>query len=107
MSAETAGILRTARDLIATPGTWTKGELARDEDGCPVFPWSDDAVCFCAVGAIKRATGRFQYLAEDEAIRALTEAIPHVFVPDFNDASAHSDVLAAFDRAIASEESKP
>jgi hypothetical protein len=46
-------VLEVAAQLVEKG--WTKGALARDAEGYAVSLESDDAVCFCAIGAINRA----------------------------------------------------
>jgi hypothetical protein len=49
-------VLERAAALIEPPGAWTQGEYARNECGSP-RAWDDpDAACFCARGAIYRAS---------------------------------------------------
>jgi hypothetical protein len=44
-------ILTEVRELLSEPGRWTQYASARNVSGDPVPPHSDEAVCFCAVGA--------------------------------------------------------
>jgi hypothetical protein len=101
----TLEVLKAARELIATPDKWSQGAMARNADGRPVWAAANDAVCFCAEGAIQRAgAGMFN--------RAFNVVVDLVETGDplhrFNDASttSHEDILALFDRAIAAEESR-
>ncbi len=105
MSMTTAQILRAARELIADERHWTTNVLARDAGGCLTMVASDDATCFCAVGALLKATGRSGITA---ARRAIEDAagIERSRVFEWNDTHTHAEVLAAFDRAIATEEAK-
>lgn len=48
--------LLAARTLIADPGDWTKGALARDEFGREVFATSPAACQWCAEGALYLVT---------------------------------------------------
>ena len=105
MSKEVADLLRRAKAKIPTPETWTRGEFARDLGGKVVGGASAHAVCWCAYGAIQ-AVAHESTLRED-AEDAIASQVPSGYVADFNDApeTTHADVLAAFDRAIAAEES--
>lgn len=54
MSAET---YRAAEKLLRPEGSWCQGNYAQDKHGHAVDVFGDDAVRFCAIGAIKRANG--------------------------------------------------
>src|SRR6266853_5063736 len=104
MSTHVAGmkaILIAARELIEKPEAWCKFELAR-MGSVPVWSGSEDATCFCALGAIVRLLGSATYGSPVED--ALDSAVPGGFAcaSDFNDAptTTHADVLALYDRAI-------
>ena len=45
-------ILINALNLIDTPGKWTRGAYARDDEGNAVSPDYKHAHCFCSVGAV-------------------------------------------------------
>lgn len=100
--------LLAARKLIENPAHWAKGEFARDADGNAVAIHDASAVCFCAVGAIRHAAGRF---ANTKEVRdALARAIYFIskendrtrWISVFNDSelTSHADILHAFDVAI-------
>ena len=98
-------VLREARRLIAEVG-WTKGEYARDVAGESVWPTNTGAVCFCSVGAIKRARIKVGGARDNgfvEAIDVLLAAVGDGSgnVVRWNDSRSDvSEVLAAFDKAI-------
>jgi len=96
---QTIKALREARALIDEPSKWIKGDLARSKFGNTCETSSQNAVCFCSVGALMRVTG---HLFGPEW-RALSSTFGNRPVAAWNDDSAttHKDVLAAFDRAIA------
>ena len=48
-------LLIEARALIAKPEAWTQGTGARDADGKPIAVEHDDAISWCATGAINAA----------------------------------------------------
>lgn len=80
-------------ELIATPDKWTKGEMAKDADGFPVFSTQDSAVCWCLLGAINRACGidaNRVVIFNKLGFKKINE------LTDWNDAPerTHSDVLA-------------
>lgn len=52
-----ADVLERAAALIEQPGKWTQGAFARAANGNPIGPLSPNATCWCAYGAIGRATG--------------------------------------------------
>lgn len=87
--------LIAARALIDTPEKWGKGD------------YQPRPGCFCSIGAIDAACGRMSENAE--AIDALRAALPERFERDgvvaFNDddSTEHTDIMALFDRAIASQ----
>jgi hypothetical protein len=106
--------LRRARDLIADRACWTRHAQARDASGCSVDPTSDQAVCFCAIGAVMR------YAPDDRscqrALYTLAEAASAMLgnswgspqdeeevtslVTNINDAFGWEAVLRVFDRAL-------
>ena len=49
-----ATALRAAADLIEPEGAWFQGEYALDAWSYPCSPLDEDAVCWCAMGAIRR-----------------------------------------------------
>lgn len=93
-------ILRAARKRIEAPERWTKGAGARFADGTIASPNRvSEAVSFCCIGALLDGDQR----ANTEAYVAMASVVPGGLLAPFNDApsTSHSDVLAAFDRAIA------
>lgn len=103
-------ILKDARKLIEKPEGWTKGTTARDFRGRAIG-WDEPEACrFCATAAIAKArlSTRGPFDAARDTLN--TEAIiaGHSGIVEFNDADAttHADVLALFDRAIASLEAR-
>lgn len=101
---KTSELLRAAKAKIEDPNRWTKGEYARDERGKPVNIASQEAVCWCVLGA----TGWSGNVADKMLERALFGMSAHCDIDVFNDASetTHADVMALFDRAIAMAESE-
>jgi hypothetical protein len=92
-------VLANAKSLIASPARWTQGEFARNETGNRVSTYSDDAVCFCAIGALRLAARR-----EDVSCQYLWEILnvsgKFGSVVETNDRGTHDDVMAMFDDAI-------
>ena len=91
-------VLITARALIAEKKHWTHEAFARDKHGRHVDPIADDAVRFCAVGAIMRAyhvcTGRNELEPPCIPERTLDR------LEDISEDKGHSAVLKAFDKLI-------
>lgn len=87
--------LITARALIASPENWCQGKLFARKDGTTCL-FSDNADCFCALGACIRAG------APDAALAACLPACWHGRLTKFNDypGRTHAEVLAVFDKAI-------
>jgi hypothetical protein len=88
--------LIAAKALIDTPEKWVKGALKTGD-------------CLCAMGAVHAVLPKnYHGLISDTAqFRALQSALPDGFrwsVPSFNDdpSTTHADIMALFDRAIAS-----
>lgn len=96
-----AEVLRAAREKIATPERWTKGVFARDTLGEAVPYRAADAVCFCLRGAILRVDTDWPDIWEAE--RLVHVAVGTDDAAGWNDDEdrTHSEVLAAFDKAIA------
>jgi hypothetical protein len=95
---ETAALLRRAKARIAKPSAWCQGGLARDLKGRLTGHDMRSAVSFCMIGAVLRdeADG-----AKNDALQLLQAAVRGT-VSSFNDSyrREHSDVMAAYDRAI-------
>lgn len=98
-------VLITARAILASPSSWTKGEAARTENDLPT--WVDDlqATRFCVVGAIRRAIfvlygSPTQHRITAQVLGALGFNEPDCM--DWNDDPdrTHAEVLALFDAAI-------
>ena len=109
-------LLVEARTLIARPEAWTQGAGARDADGEPVGVEHEDAVSWCATGALnramyrhvdslevppplQRARGRAETILTD-TVRALTLG-HYTEATTYNDATNHACIVHAFDIAIA------
>lgn len=92
-------LLREGRERVARG--WTQGAYARDAAGRSVYAWTPEACAWCALGAM-RGVGR-SGAEYDEARATLERLTPARSVSSFNDAptTTQADVLALFDRAIA------
>lgn len=98
-----ADILREGRKLIENPENWVQGSFGQTKGGNRCYAVDPRANCWCAVGAISKVG---EEVAEDEwqlAWVALDNASPCGCSIRFNDhaKTTHADVLAMFDRAIA------
>lgn len=100
-------ILRRARALITDPQHWTTRYTARDREGDPTSEWTDDAVSFCAIGAINRCSESTGASCAADYARAAVDALHALPVSDpypitlVNDHHGHAVVLQRFDIAIA------
>lgn len=93
-------LLVKGRELISDEKRWTKGAFARDGNGHSLNPWNITAVCFCSIGALQRTHSKTDSTFHG-AMAALDKAMSEDGVIYFNDTQTHSEVLAAWDRAIA------
>lgn len=107
MSKDAAEVLRAARKLIEQPDAWIKGNSAIDKYGHYISPWSKDAVCFCALGAVECATHKLNATYEvDQLARDFLYRAIRTSIADYNDTHTHKQVIGRFDRAIALAEAK-
>ena len=97
----TLAVLAFARDLVGDEQRWCKGAFARSWWNVPVRMRSGMARRYCALGAIMRA-GYELRLRIDDAHAALEWQL-NAQVQNWNDdpARTHSEVMTAFDAAIA------
>ena len=101
-------VLTKARELISDPAKWTQGASAKNRDGKVVGLMSDDAECFCLIGAIDRITLDGEDADNDtawagaEAYRLTRDAIGGGAISEWNDEPkrTHADVISALDAAI-------
>jgi hypothetical protein len=96
---KTALVLRAAKSLIATPETWCRGASARNGRGNRVAVESPNAVQFCATGAVIKIV-RGDAAEFFGPFHVLEWSAPNWSITEFNDFHSHSEVMAAFDRAI-------
>jgi len=100
-------VLRQARALISDRDHWMCGNYASGPNGKARKPNDEDAVRWCALGAIIRVGG--YSLGADRAVRALqmnTFAVARLGVSGYNDTKGHTAMLAVFDQTIAQLEAK-
>ena len=101
-------IIERALEIISDETNWTRGAMARNAFGHSCSPWDQEAVRFCAVGAIYRAA--FEMLGEtlDSIIIEITETcvlaangLEHSSIPSVNDHEGRDAVQAMFQKALA------
>lgn len=96
--------LIAARAFIDTPDKWTKNALSKDASGRNTRYPGGPAVCFCTLGALRQVNNNFN--REMTLMGKLAAHVPgDSFDPvGYNDdfETTHADVLALFDKAIAS-----
>ena len=92
--------LKAARDLISDPARWTQEEAARNAAGKGVMAYGEDAVCWCAFGAIRNVVGPNDD-AFDLVFDTFRDKAKVKLVACFNDTHTHAEVIALFDAAIA------
>ena len=100
-------VLSRARELVSDERRWCKRAFAVTWLDVPVHAGSRFARRYCALGAIKRA-GRELGLPIDDANRAL-EWQTIIPVADWNDdrTRTHTEIVIAFDAAIAALDAVP
>lgn len=95
--------LTKAQDLIRDPDHWTQRSYARDRTGNDTPVWSDDAHCFCTLGALRRVVGDDRgalYVACRNLIDDATiSIIPEMTTVEFNDRFSHEAVMKLWDKA--------
>lgn len=98
--SDVVATLMAARELLSDPARWTKDMAARDAGGEECLVDDITAASWCSLGAVLKQHPDFK--TEVTAFALLEEAANHN-VALFNDApsTTHADILAAFDRAIA------
>ena len=97
-------ILNAAADLIEPEGCWTQGAYARAAGGHVTPHRENTAVCFCAAGAIYRATDAeigMSPPAIAAAFEAALDAMGVRRISEFNDAPGRTqaEVVAALRKA--------
>lgn len=91
-------VLTEARKLIENRDAWIKGDSNRDKFGRPHLAGDPNAVQFCAYGALCHVAGD---LSNDAIAWSEFREACGMDPIIFNDSHTHTEVLAAFDRAIA------
>ena len=89
-SQTVADVLNAAADLIEPEGAWTRGVLARNASGNLVMPCNPEAICWCALGAI-RVAGHFVQAAT-RSVCFFRRHIGVESIEDWNDATGRTQV---------------
>lgn len=86
-----------ALDLIRKG--WTQKISARNNDGLPVHPEDNRAVCWCSIGAINRAYADFS--GRNWALEKLSLVIDDINIMGWNDQPfrTHDQVIKVFEQA--------
>lgn len=50
-------VVTKVADILIDESKWTKGKSARGNDGYPRLSLDEDAVCWCLLGAMRKAKG--------------------------------------------------
>ena len=85
-----AKLLDSAADRFeADPGLWSRGALARNDQGCQCHPESLYAESFCATGMLRRIAHETDTRLEEVSLLALQQAVQnegnYLSVPFWND----------------------
>ena len=114
--------LKEARDIIADIDNWTYARYARDANGSEITPIDTQAVKWCAIGAMCKATNpigdlRTRLRTRRDMRNALNKQANQLFegrtLIELNDAKSdkprirHQNVLRVYEAAIAKEEKEP
>lgn len=95
-------VLDKAADLIEPEGAWTQEAYGRDANGleCQVV---EEAVCFCAMGAIYKAAGKIGEFEHDADLIAPLALLLDEGIDDWNDAPGRTqaEVVAKLREAAA------
>lgn len=94
--------LTAAREKIANPGRWTQRSYAKNAKGEHVDPASPAACKWCADGAVWAVRPVAPAYKLATAVLDILSGQGSAAV--FNDSHTHAEVLALFDKAIASLE---
>lgn len=95
----TVEILIKAKELIQDPANWMQGDYTEERDG---------HTCYCALGAIGTVikADNWTEVHDGQPAKLLRQVVGddipanHTFAP-YNDSHTHSEVMEAFDKAIA------
>lgn len=98
-------ILEQSWALIQQPGKWTQGVYAKNTIGKPVGIRSEDATCFCSMGALWRVSSGSEALELFEKLNAVSMRMTGTGIVKLNDAAKSVQELApVWEEAIRSAE---
>ena len=92
-----------AKELISTPERWTQYAWSRTADGVSAGSFTEDAVCWCSIGAIRHVTKDSPYQVTGVARVLLDQeanSLGYETAIEYNDEHTHAEVMALFDKAI-------
>ena len=87
--------LIAARAIIADEAHWTRGDFAKDSMGYSADSTSNEAVCWCSIGALEKASDTGSISAMIELNRTVQGSMS-----EYNDTHSHAEVLAVWDSTI-------
>lgn len=95
-------VLEASRDKIAKPEDWCRGNFAIDNDGNKTGECGDEAVAWCARGALYNVLDRPTRYGDptSELLDAASWALFREGLVYVNDNRSHRDVMRVYDRAI-------
>lgn len=101
-----SAFMTEAKKVIEDPANWTTGWFAKNEFGTMVDSLSENATCFCSLGAIERYA-KCELEEDLFGVRSLSreaqyrlEGVMGMAVEDFNDDHTHLEVMTMWDEAI-------
>jgi hypothetical protein len=96
-------VLEEAIELIEDPRKWIKKSFARNKSGIAVDSLSEHAVEWCAVGALRRASGLINQETTDQ-IERISQAIlgtrTDVMYLNDNTDTLHGDIILMMKRGL-------
>lgn len=95
-------VVREVRKLLDNPENWTKNANARDRYGVYCNPYSDNAHCWCLIGATHKATScETRGETRTSVLRDIAQYAGGS-ITGFNDdpAISHKDIINLLDRMI-------
>lgn len=107
-------LLSLVKGKLDTKDKWTKGAMARDENGTRLNPTtdSDKAICWCITGAMEAC--KFTHSVYEKAYVILMEAIDDAIseissVEEYNDlaSTSYQDIMNLIDAAIVKLQREP
>lgn len=118
MIKSTKQLIEEARELIKNPDNWCQEAFSRDKTGKPVSSWKEEAIKFCAIGALYRvspyATDKdlFSKIDPDslkqkdnhnntfDVLQKTSKRLFGQLVQNINDTTGHADIMKIYDETI-------